>query len=186
MLLPTGYGGMMITVLIDITDDTGNDAARTAARLAGSLASLIPAVIEGLVSDAIIRDVYGNTGIQEVADQAGATVIAGSPPDSIAAARGSWLLILEPGARLDPGWADPARRFIESDVGNTAHFSIAGRRGFFASLFARPRALRRGLLIAKPVAATMAAKVRSLEALASGRASRRISAGLVPPDAFPD
>ena len=186
MLPPTGYGGKMITALFDVTDDTGNDAARTAARLAGSLESLIPAVVEGLVSDAIIRDVSGNTGIQDVADEAGATVIAGTPAEAIAAARGSWLLILEPGARLDPGWADPARRFIESGAGNTAHFSLAGRRGFFASLFARPRALRRGLLIAMPAAVAMAGTMQSLEALARGRAGRRISAGLVPPDAFPD
>ena len=185
MLPPTGYGEKMITVLIDVTDEAGNDTARTAARLAGSLASLIPAVIQGLVSDAIIRDGSENDAIRDLVDAAGAKLIAGSPAEAITAARGSWLLLLEPGARLDPGWVDPARRFIESSVGNTAHFSLAGRRGFFAGLFARPGALRRGFLIARPAAVAMAGTVQSLEALARGRASRRINAGLVPPEAWP-
>ena len=190
MLPLTGYGGKMITALFDVTGHTGNDAActpaRTAERLAGSLASLVPAVIEGLVSDAIIRDVAQNSAIRDVADQAGARLIAGTPAQAVAAARGSWLLLLEPGARLEPGWAGLVRRFIESGVGDTAHLSIAGRRGFFAGLFARPRALRRGFLIARPTAASMAGKAQSLQALARGRAGRRISAGLVPPEAWPD
>lgn len=186
MLPPTGYGGKMITALFDVTDDTGNDAARVAERLAGSLESLIPAVIEGLVSDAIIRDVAQTDAVCDVADAAGARLVSGSPAEAIAAARGSWLLLLEPGARLEPGWADPARRFIESGVGNTAHLSLAGRRGLFAGLFARPRALRRGFLIARPAAAAIAGTVRSLEALAGGRAGRRIKAALVPPEAWPD
>jgi hypothetical protein len=176
----------MITALFDVTRPAGAESARTAERLAGSLASLVPAVIEGLVSDAIIRDGSANASIRDVADRAGAIVISGSPAEAIAAARGSWLLILEPGARLEPGWAGPARRFIESGAGNAAHFSLAGRRGLFAGLFARPRALRRGFLIATPAAAAMAGTVQSLEALVRGRASRRISAGLVPPEAAAD
>ena len=180
---PTGYGEAMITVLFDVTDEACDDAARTAERLSGSLASLVPAVIEGLVSDAIIRDVAQSAATRDVADQAGARLIAGSPAEAIAAARGSWLLLLEPGARLEPGWGRPVRRFIESGVSDTAHLSIAGRRGLLTVLFARPRVLRRGFLIARPAAVAMAGTVQSLEALARGRASRRISAGLVPPEA---
>ena len=182
---PTGYGGTMITALFDVTDDTDDDAARPAERLAGSLASLVPAVIEGLVSDAIIRDVSRNDAIRDVADAAGARLIAGSPAEAIAAARGAWLLLLEPGARLAPGWGDPVRRFIESGVGETAHLSLVGQ-GFIAGLFTRPRALRRGCLIARPAAAAIAGKAQSLEALARGRAGKRIKASLVPPEAWPD
>ena len=176
----------MITALFDVTDDTDDDATRAAERLAGSLASLVPAVIDGLVSDAIIRDASQNDAIRDVADAAGARLIAGPPAEAIAAARGSWLLLLEPGARLEPGWVDPARRFIESGVGNIAHLSLAGRRGFFAGLFARPSALRRGFLIARPAAVAIAGSVQSLKALARGRAGKRIKAALVPPDARPD
>jgi hypothetical protein len=182
---PTGYGEKMITVLFDVTDDTCLDAARTAERLAVSLASLIPAVIEGLVSDAIIRDTAQNTAICDVADQAGAKLLSASPAEAIAVARGSWLLLLEPGARLEPGWAGPARRFIESGVGNTAHLSLAGQ-GLLARLFARPRALRRGLLISRPAAVAIAGTAQSLEALARGRAGRRIRAALVPSEDSPD
>lgn len=182
MSTPTGYGEAMITALFDVTDDTGNDAEQTALRLAGSLASLIPAVIEGLVSDAIIRDITQNEALRDVSDAAGARLVAGSPAEVIAVARGSWLLLLEPGARLQPGWTGPARRFIESGGGNAAHLSLAGHRGLFAGLLAMPRALRRGLLIAGPAAAATGGTVQSLKALARGRASRRIGARLVPPD----
>jgi len=176
----------MITALFDITDDTDDDAARTAEHLAGSLASLIPAVVEGLVSDAIVRDMSRSDAIRDVAEAAGAMLVTGSPAEAIAAARGSWLLLLEPGARLAPDWAEPVRRFIESGAGKTAHLSVAGEGGFFAGLFARPRALRRGLLIATPAAAAIAGTVQSFEALARGRASRRIGAVLLPAGARPD
>ncbi len=172
----------MITALFDVIDDTGDDAAETVERLAGSLASLVPAVIEGLVSDAVVRDLSQSEAVARVAEAAGAMLVAGSPAEAIAAARGSWLLMLEPGARLEPGWAGPVRRFIESGVGDSAHLSLVGQ-GFLAGVFARPRALRRGFLIARPVAAAMAGTAQSLEALARGRAGRRISARLIPPQA---
>lgn len=179
MLPGTGYCQAMISALFDIDDGT----ADAPARLASSLASLVPAVIEGLVSDAIIRDLSQSATIRDVAEATGAILVAGSPADAVAAARGSWLLILEPGARLEPGWGGPVRRFIESGVGNTAHLSLVGQ-GFLAGVFARPRALRRGFLIGRPAAAAVAGAAQSLEALARGRAGRRISARLVPPEAL--
>ena len=53
--------------------------------------------------------------------------------------------------------------------------------GGFLGLFRRPRALRCGLIIHKHQAA--AAKAKNLEALANGRAARRLQARLMPADA---
>ena len=61
----------MITALFDVADD----AADARARLASSLASLVPAVIEGLVSDAIVRDISQSKAIRDVADRAGAMAV---------------------------------------------------------------------------------------------------------------
>jgi hypothetical protein len=109
---PTGYGETMITALFDVTDGAADDVTRAAERLAGSLASLIPAVIEGLVSDAIIRDLSRNDAIHDVADAAGATVFFGSPAEAIAAARGHGCCSWSPAPGLSR--AGPARSAVSS------------------------------------------------------------------------
>lgn len=166
----------MITVLVEA------DAASTE-RLARTLAALVPAVVEGVVLDAVILNVDGSDEVEEVAKAAGATCLeAGDIGAAIDEARGDWLMCLEPGARPEGEWFEA----VSSDLSGRDHSSPMPARfrpsradGLFG-LFRRPRALRCGLVIHKRQAA--AARAGTLEALANGRAARRLKARLVPAD----
>lgn len=166
----------MITVLVEA--DSGS-----AERLVRTLAALIPAVVEGVVLDAIIINVDGSEEVVEIAKAAGATCVPdGDIGAAIGEARGDWLMCLEPGARPEGEWfevvsADLATR--DHSATSPARFRLSRTGGLFR-LFRRPRALRCGLVIHKRQAA--ASKARSLEALANGRAARRLNARLMPAD----
>jgi hypothetical protein len=166
----------MITVLVEA------DAA-SSERLARTLAALVPAVVEGVVLDAVILNVDGSDEVVEIAKAAGATCLDGGDVNAaIEEARGDWLLCLEPGARPQGEWFE----VVSSDLDgrhqarpSPARFRPSRTDGLFG-LFRRPRALRCGLFIHKRQAA--AAKAGTLEALANGRAARRLNAKLVPAD----
>ncbi len=166
----------MITVLVEA------DAGSTE-RLARTLAALVPAVVEGVVLDAVILNVDGSDEVEEIAKAAGARCVGGGDiTAAIGEARGDWLLCLEPGARPEGEWFEA----VSSDLAGRDHsrpmparFRPARTDGLL-SLFRRPRALRCGLVIHRRQAA--AAKAGTLEALANGRAARRLNARLVPAD----
>lgn len=74
-------------------------------------------------------------------------------------ARGDWLLLLEPGARLVPGWPEPVMRHAVDAVG-PARFtrSRAGAPRFLSRLFSARRPLADGLLISKRQAVALAGR----------------------------
>ena len=94
----------MISAILATRDD--------ARRLGETLAALVPAAVDGLVRQVVIADAGSTDRTLEVADDAGATLVAGNLRAGIAAALQPWVLILDPGARLPSGWDDVVRAHI--------------------------------------------------------------------------
>ena len=96
----------MLTVLIETKNDEEG--------LTRTLASLIGGAVEGVVRDVIVCDRGSTDQTHHVAEHAGCHYIAdGGMAAGVRQAKGEWLLILEPGARLVDGWTDrclPTRR----------------------------------------------------------------------------
>ncbi|MCX7305028.1 MAG: glycosyl transferase family 2 [Hyphomicrobiales bacterium] len=158
----------MLTVLIETRNDEEG--------LARSLASLVGAAVEGVVRDVIVCDRGSTDQTHYVAEHAGCHFIAGGGiAAAIRQAKGEWLLLLEPGARLSEGWVD-------SVVAHTARLTMPGRfsraRGnrtpFLSRAFSRPTALAEGLVITKRQATALSSSATSAEAIARGLATRRL------------
>jgi glycosyltransferase involved in cell wall biosynthesis len=85
-------------------------------RLGETLAVLVPAFVDGLVRQVIVADAGSADATLEIADDAGATIVQGDVHAGIAAAKQPWLLLLDPGARLAPGWDDVLRAHIAGEA----------------------------------------------------------------------
>lgn len=98
--------------MISVVIPTLNDEPR----LVGCLAPLVPASMAGLVRELIIVDGGSTDATLEIADDAGAVIVksADGGAAGIAAARGPWILLLEPSVRLERGWETAVQRHIES------------------------------------------------------------------------
>lgn len=160
----------MLSVLIE----TRNDEEA----LARTLGSLIGGAVEGVVRDVIVCDTGSTDQTHHVAEHAGCHYVAsGGIAAGIRQAKGDWLLLLEPGARLVEGW-------IEAVVTHTARQTMAARfsraRGsrtpFLARVFSGNRALADGLVISKRQAASLSKSAGSAEALARGLATKKLEA----------
>lgn len=157
----------MLTVLIETKDDE--------AGLARTLASLVGGAVEGVVRDVIVCDAGSTDQTHRVAEHAGCSYIAGGVAAGIRQAKGDWLLILEPGARLADGWTESVVAHV-ARMAMPARFSRAraSRLPFLSRAFARPTALAEGLVIATRQAAALSKTATSAEALARGLATRKL------------
>ena len=160
----------MLTVLIE----TRNDEEA----LARTLASLVGAAVEGVVRDVIVCDRGSTDQTHRVAEHAGCHYVAeGGIAAGIRQAKGEWLLMLEPGARLVEGWTEAVIGHV-GKMAMPARFSRsrADRKPLFSRLFSAPTALAEGLVIRKGQAMALAKSAQSAEAIARGLASRRLEA----------
>ncbi|RUT97869.1 glycosyl transferase family 2 [Mesorhizobium sp. USDA-HM6] len=159
----------MLSVLIETRNDEEG--------LARTLASLIGGAVEGVVRDVIVCDTGSTDQTHYVAEHAGCHYVSGGIADSIGQAKGDWLLLLEPGARLAEGWIEEVAAHTARQT-MPARFSRAraDRAPFLVRVFSGNRALAEGLVISKRQAAALAKSARSAEALARGLATRRLNA----------
>lgn len=160
----------MLTVLIE----TKNDEEA----LARTLASLIGAAVEGIVRDVIVCDRGSTDQTHRVAEHAGCRYLAEvGIAAAIAQAKGEWLLMLEPGARLTEGWTEAVAGHV-AKMSMPARFSRSrgDRRPLFGRIFVPPTALAEGLVIRKGQAIALSKSAASAEAIARGLASRRLAA----------
>ena len=172
----------MLTVLLEAGADP--------AALGATLATLVPGAIEGLVREVVVVDRGLDAATREVADDAGCRIVSGAAlADAIRMARGEWLLLLEPGARLSPGWIDSVgAHFGDAAAGprspRAARFSRArqDRPSVWARMTRRASALSDGLLLPKADAlARLEPKAEgSLQDIAKGLATIRLDATLRP------
>ena len=160
----------MLSVLIETRNDEEG--------LARTLASLIGGAVEGVVRDVVVCDTGSTDQTQRVADQAGCHFVAtGGIAAAIGQAKGDWLLLLEPGARLVDGWIDEVvAHASKSSLPGRFSRTAGSRVPLFSRAFSRPTALAEGLLIAKARAAALAKSTGTAEALARGLATKRLGA----------
>jgi len=159
----------MLSVLIETRNDEEG--------LARTLASLVGGAVEGVVRDVIVCDAGSTDQTHRVAEHAGCHYVTGGIGAGIGQAKGDWLLLLEPGARLAEGWIDEVVAHTAKQT-MPARFSRAraNRAPFLARVFSSNRALAEGLVISKRQAAALAKSARSAEALARGLATRKLNA----------
>lgn len=163
----------MLSVLIETRNDEEG--------LARTLASLVGAAVEGVVRDVIVCDSGSTDGTHSVADHAGcAFITSGGVAAAIGQAKGDWLLLIEPGARLVEGWIEPV---IAHTMKQTmpARFSRdrGSRRPFLARAFSRQTALAEGLVITKRQAIALSRNATTAEAIARGLATRTLKGEIV-------
>lgn len=164
----------MLSVLIETRNDEEG--------LARTLASLVSAAVEGIVREVVVCDRGSTDHTHRVAEQAGCHFLAtGGISAGIRQAKGEWLLLLEPGARLDDGW-------IEAVLEHVGHSTMAARfvrskhirQPFLARVFSARRPLRDGLVITKRQASSLSHGEGSAAAIARAVRARRLGAGIVP------
>ncbi|WP_054309328.1 glycosyltransferase [Mesorhizobium sp. 1M-11] len=164
----------MLSVLIE----TRNDEER----LARTLASLVGGVVEGMVREVIVCDLGSTDQTAKVAEHAGCRYLtAGGIGAGIAAAKGDWLLLLEPGARLVEGWADVVADHVAHSE-KPARFSQArgARASWFTGLLSRRRTIANGLIITCKQAAASQQIANGAQALAAS-----VRAVVLPADIWP-
>lgn len=163
----------MLSVLIETRNDEEG--------LARTLASLISGAVEGVVREVIVCDRGSTDQTHYVAEHAGCVFLAdGGIKTGIAQAKGDWLLLLEPGARLAEGWTDDVMRHA-AKLAMAARFarSKASARPFWARVTSRPRALEQGLVITRKQAAVLGRNGADAEGIARGLAMKTLEAEIV-------
>jgi hypothetical protein len=163
----------MLTVLLECRDNEPE--------LAYTLAVLVAGAVDGLVSDVIVLDNGSSDGSARVADAAGCRFLAGWQLDEVLrTARGEWLMLLEPGARPQPGWIEEVLEYA-SLAKVPAKFSPS--RSFpkpFLRRWRRRGVLELGLLMPKRQAAAIAKSGMGLAALAKASSVRKLRSELIP------
>lgn len=170
----------MLSVFIDCGPDDQ--------KLASTLASLVPGAVEGIVREVVLVDREMGIDARKVADHAGCRVIAEEAlREAIRTAKGEWLLFLEPGARLMPGWIGAVIDHVETvaagrSVAPCARFRRAAidRPGFLRRLRQIRTAMAEGFLVRKSQAIGLSGLSPTLERMAKGVAVTRLDAEIRP------
>lgn len=142
-------GRNMISVLIECRED--------AVALAATLATLVPGAVEGLIREVLVVDRGMDAATRKVVDHAGCRIVAEREvAQALSVAKGDWLLLLEPGARLSAGWIEAVAEHVAAAAldgpGKAARFSAppAGAGGLLRRMLqGGGRPLLYGLLLPK-------------------------------------
>ena len=126
--------------MISVIVPTFNDEAR----LVSCLAPLVPAAMDGFVRELIIIDGGSTDATLEIADDAGALILKGEGDRrgwfalGTAAAKGPWLLLLDPGVRLEFGWEAAAKQHMNGPKGS-GRFRLKRSDGGWLSSLSPPK-----------------------------------------------
>ncbi|OCP00272.1 MULTISPECIES: glycosyl transferase [unclassified Ensifer] len=164
----------MLTIIMETRDNE--------AELAQTLSVLVAGAVEGLVSDVIILDHGSKDGSSHVADAAGCRFCQDwDLADVVRSARGEWVMLLEPGARLLGRWVDELAEYVSLNKA-PARFSHSRmhRKPFLRRLAGRKKPLETGFLMHKHDALAAARGNMCLGDMTNVRAVRKLSTELVP------
>jgi glycosyltransferase involved in cell wall biosynthesis len=87
--------------------------------LVPTLSALVPGATVGLLGEVVVADAGSKDATAEVAEVAGCRFVVSSEPlgarlkAAAASTRAPWLMFLQAGTVLEPGWVDIVDRFIE-------------------------------------------------------------------------
>jgi len=126
--------------------------------LVPTLAALVPGATAGIVREVIVADGGSRDSTQQVADIAGCEfLVSAEPPGTrlaaaARAARGDWLMFLQPGAVPAPTWIDETIAFVDRAGSAPRAAVFADEAGVLSALgrLLLP-APRQGLIIGKTV-----------------------------------
>lgn len=164
----------MLTVMMECRDHE--------AELAHTLSFLVAGAVEGLVGDVVVLDHGSRDGSSRVADAAGCRFYGQwDLMDILRGARGEWLMLVEPGARLQHGWIEEVVEYITLSR-QPARFSESRnhRRPFYQRIARSLPPLERGFLMPKLQAVATAKSGMSLCDLTRGLKPIRLSTEMVP------
>jgi hypothetical protein len=164
----------MLTVIMECRDQESE--------LAQTLSGLVPAAVEGLVSDVVVLDHGSRDGSSHVADAAGCRFHEDwDIKDILRSARGEWLLLMEPGARLQSGWIDEVHEYVALNK-LPARFSPARgyRPPFLRRIGRKQPPLEYGFLLPKRQAVELASSGMDLVALVRGRKASKLASEMIP------
>lgn len=162
----------MLSVVIETLDDEEG--------LARTLSSLVGGAVEGVVRDVIVCDRGSADETVRIADHAGCVCLEGADiATGIRRAKGDWLMLLEPGARLEAGWIEPVLAHVSSAT-TPARLTRAEGSPFLTRIFSARRPLADGLVITKRQAAALAKAGGDAASLARVAHPKRLQARLFP------
>jgi hypothetical protein len=141
--------------------------------LADTLSALIPAAVDGLVRQVVIADGGSTDATLEIAEDAGALIVAGPLMAGVAAAPEPWVLVLAPGARLVPGWEPMAYAHTQTSGGKAGWIGPVRPKGLVGWALALGGEPVVGLLAPKTILTGQPETVNELaRALGRGRLVR--------------
>ena len=129
----------MISVIIPAKDE--------AVELAATLAALVPAAVDGQVREVILFGPAFSEAVLDLADYAGTRL-----ETRAFTAKGDWLLILRPDAKLPASWREAAARHVRKSPWQAGW--LAGE-GLLEKLLPLPRP-EQGLLVPKALVEALA------------------------------
>ncbi len=152
------------------------------AELAHTLSFLVAGAVEGLVGDVVVLDHGSSDGTSSVADAAGCRFYgAWDIKDILRGVRGEWLMLVEPGARLQHGWIEEVAEYIALGK-QAARFSESRshRKPFYQRITRKVPPLEQGFLLPKREALATARSGMSLGDLARVHKPRRLATEIIP------
>ncbi|MBY5348676.1 glycosyltransferase family 2 protein [Rhizobium leguminosarum] len=164
----------MLTVVLECQDQESE--------LAQTLSVLVAGAVEGLVSDVVVLDHGSRDGTSRVADAAGCRFHSQwDIKDIVRAARGEWLLFVEPGARPQAGWIDEIAEYVALNKLPARFTASRGyRRPFFQRVGRTVPPLELGFLVPKKQALAIAKSGMRLTEFVKGQKPRRLASELIP------
>jgi hypothetical protein len=174
IICATHYKQAMLTVIIECRDQESE--------LAQTLAVLVAGAVEGLVCDVVVLDHGSADGTSRVADAAGCRFYSEwDILNVMQSARGEWLLLVEAGARPQPGWIDEIAEYVSLNKVPARFTASRGyRRPFLQRVGRSVPPLELGFLVSKPQALAVAKTGMRLSEFTRGHKTRKLASELIP------